>query len=153
MERVHSLVACQVTCVVDSIPQLPNATCRPRHGYSIAREIVRACEMGLSIGVYFGACEWRPDPRMEICLDTTVARGLVAIKNGNPRIMCVDAGYKAIHRALDLDPNDESLKTKMERYERWKTHALQQVFPPELQDVVLQDMGIYRWSTVHSISW
>lgn len=54
---------------------------------------------------------------MEIYLDATVARGIVATGHSRPRAARLVIGYKAVQRALDLDSDDVSLKLGTHSYE------------------------------------
>ncbi|KAJ0115569.1 hypothetical protein J7T55_010392 [Diaporthe amygdali] len=142
--RAYSLLECQLTNIVVSIAQTP---VDPDVSDARSNDILRAYEMSVGAGLSFGVPEWKPDRQSEIYLNTTVAMGLVVIYNGRPPDeTCLAVGCKAARRALDLDPGNKLLQAAMERYEDWKTHALQQGYFPDIQHEELQNLGRGWWS-------
>lgn len=68
----------------------------------------------------------------------------MAIRHIRPRAASLVTGFKAVQRALGLDPSYESLKTEMHNYECWKIRDLQQRSPGAyfgINEEVLEENG------------
>lgn len=104
-------------------------------------------EMCLVLAKRFRFPGWTPEPFWEIQMNNIVAADIaLALRRERRTGAPLAIGYKAAQRALELEPDDEESKERMEWYDVRKRMAIQTSSFYNIVDGCLEDKGMTWWT-------